>query len=225
MERDVPSIFFVHFIVFGTATSGLNIPKVVYINDKKGWWEAQTYCRNEYSGLVTIRNAQEAAKLTLSLIVLVESQYTDFLQCVIIEKGSWKVEDCSHSHPFLCSDERLILVDEKKTWEGALQHCAELQQMDLTLQRQYVLTNLSEATSVVWDTKTMTLNAVTDEMWVRLRFLAGNWLWISKEAVTSFNLPTCPDQNQFCGAMDYSSAQWKLLDCNEKRNFICSIRQ
>lgn len=34
--------------------------------------------------------------------------------------------DCSSLHPVLCVDERLILVEQKKTWEEALHHCREL---------------------------------------------------------------------------------------------------
>lgn len=61
-------------------------------------------------------------------------------------------------------------------------------------------------------------------MWVGLRFLADEWIWVSGEVVTGTQLPLCPALDQYCGAMDQTSNQWKLMDCSERRNFICGIK-
>ncbi|KAM9366666.1 alpha-N-acetylgalactosamine-specific lectin-like [Symphorus nematophorus] len=116
----------------------------------------------------------------------------------------------------------MIVVQELKTWEEALQHCRGLQDAPRTA-HQYDLASLPEANTVLFDRDTIG-TATTDEVWVGLRYLAGEWLWVSGEEVTSSYLPDCPD-HQHCGAMDHENTQWKIMNCSEKRHFICSITQ
>nr|XP_046234712.1 putative C-type lectin domain family 20 member A [Scatophagus argus]XP_046239337.1 putative C-type lectin domain family 20 member A [Scatophagus argus] len=233
------------------ATSSLNLSKVVLISHPRTWFDAQHYCRAHHSDLVTIRNTQEANMVVLfeGWIGLYhrwsygwkwskEDELATFipwdlgepntnLWCVLKYRShlTWASADCRYPHPFLCVDERLILVQEMKTWEEALHHCRQLQVADPSpggTAHLYDLASLPEENNVLLDREKLK-EATTNEVWVGLRFLAGEWLWVSGEAVTSSYLPRCPAQQQHCGALDHKNTSWKIMSCSEKRNFICSI--
>lgn len=50
-----------------------------------------------------------------------------------VYKSVWYSHFCSARHPFMCYNERLILVKENKTWEDALVHCRALEAVDPNL--------------------------------------------------------------------------------------------
>ena len=64
-------------------------------------------------------------------------------------------DNCSHLHYALCTDDRLILVQEMKTWEEAFQHCKKLQ---------YKLASFSDADNAALDRETIGQSATTDEV-------------------------------------------------------------
>ncbi|XP_068176841.1 secretory phospholipase A2 receptor-like [Antennarius striatus] len=137
----------------------------------------------------------------------------------------WARDHCRARHRFMCFDETMILVKELKTWEEAVQHCRELQDEGpdgIAASNSYHLASLPEVNNIVLDRETIQL-ADSHEVWIGLRFLAGEWVWISGESVTSSYLPPCPSQQQYCGAMGPEDKRWKMRDCNERRNFLCSI--
>lgn len=45
-------------------------------------------------------------------------------------REAWRGKKCGSRHSFMCYDERLVLVKEKKTWEEALEHCRALEALD-----------------------------------------------------------------------------------------------
>ncbi|KAK7166145.1 hypothetical protein R3I93_006045 [Phoxinus phoxinus] len=101
------------------------------------------------------------------------------------------------------------------TWEDALTYCRHL------------YTDLSSATAqnqleLMQDT---IKDSTTDSAWTGLRFLAGEWHWVSK---TSTHIPnqgsllSCPKEPYRCGAYTKTTAQLEMRDCDEMLNFICS---
>ncbi|KAK7166147.1 hypothetical protein R3I93_006047 [Phoxinus phoxinus] len=116
------------------------------------------------------------------------------------------LESCTSTHPFFCS-KNLILVQEKNTWEEALEYC-RFRYVDLAYLDYNVMLNLSDAQ--------------TESVWTGLRFLAGKWFWVSKENVeTNIGLPSCPHEPYRCGAYNSQNAGWENRDCEEKLNFLC----
>ncbi|CAM4486144.1 unnamed protein product [Leuciscus chuanchicus] len=92
----------------------------------------------------------------------------------------------------------LILVQEKKTWEEALEYC-RFRYVDLAYLDSKVIPNLS--------------NAQTESVWTGLRFLDGKWFWVSKKNVeTNIDLPSCPREPYRCGAHNSQNAQWENRD-------------
>lgn len=87
--------------------------------------------------------------------------------CVLQSGLKWEDEHCSHPHPFLCFDESLILVQEKKTWEEALLHCRELQAVGSTEEHTthpYDLASLPEGSNALLDRDKIKQTAATNEV-------------------------------------------------------------
>ncbi|KAM7406511.1 hypothetical protein PAMP_000885 [Pampus punctatissimus] len=228
--------------------SSVIISKVVYVLTRMTWPSAQSYCRFYYSELVTIRNKEEATKLAqyggwIGLYLNTsdgvwkwsrgDENATDIIwdydepdkgqDCVLKYVSYVKLEsdDCLKTHSVLCANDVLILVEEMKTWEEAFQHCKELQAVGS--KHKYNLASFSNAEYTLLDRKKIKQSATTNEVWVGMRFLAGEWLWVNGQAVRSSDLPDCPVQQLHCGALVPNDTQWKTIDCSEKRNFLCSI--
>ncbi|CAL8336903.1 unnamed protein product [Gadus morhua 'NCC'] len=122
---------------------------------------------------------------------------------------------CDEAYPFVCYDEPLTTVRENKTWEEALQHCRDLD-------NNYFKYDLL---SSAYDHRYANLHvqqAVTTEVWIGLRFLAGEWKWIDGEEMEYQGLPHCAPQWKHCGTRNKKNNNLELRDCMEKRNFICS---
>uniref|UniRef100_A0A673MN61 C-type lectin domain-containing protein n=1 Tax=Sinocyclocheilus rhinocerous TaxID=307959 RepID=A0A673MN61_9TELE len=131
-----------------------------------------------------------------------EESRIQFLGFALCEFPTWL---CTSKHPFFCYN-NLNLVQEKKTWEDALEYC-QSRKTDLAYIDPKVLPNMS--------------NAQTDSVWTGLRFLAGMWFWVSKEnVVANIALPSCPPEPYRCGARNAKTGNWENRDCEEKLNFL-----
>ncbi|XP_037609042.1 secretory phospholipase A2 receptor-like [Sebastes umbrosus] len=223
MERNVPSLLLIHLVFFVLSappcaeSTVSNISKVVLISDSKDWLSAQNHCREFHGDLVTITNLQEATELfPLSLLVLVgEPDPNEHCVWKSHSHLKWANYPCKELHPFIC-DKRVDLVQEKKTWEGALEHCREKENYDLVS-----LPEVAARNTFLLNRGTITQQATNNEVWIGLRFLAGEWWWMNGERATSSDLPHCPAQQQHCGALLPNEKGWKIMNCSEKRNFIC----
>lgn len=143
--------------------------------------------------------------------------------CAIIKAGYWYDVLCNAKFPYLCYEDEAILVQDNKTWEEALDYCRALDfaptSENIDSNYIYDLMHLdykgfnSSARSVV-------PKANTQEVWIGLRFLAGNWLWVNGNPVRN-KLPTCPAEGKYCGTMS-KKGEVQLSNCSIKRNFICA---
>uniref|UniRef100_A0A3P9MJ99 C-type lectin domain-containing protein n=1 Tax=Oryzias latipes TaxID=8090 RepID=A0A3P9MJ99_ORYLA len=116
---------------------------------------------------------------------------------------------------FFCLN--LIVVQEEKTWEEALEHCRE---------------NHDDLTSLLSETENLLAQreiqdpTVTQRVWVGLRFLGDTWLWVNGDPLEfqAWNQTGDPDQQnpvqKRCGALS-KQGEWENRDCQEKLNFIC----
>ncbi|KAF7646953.1 hypothetical protein LDENG_00179970 [Lucifuga dentata] len=64
----------------------------------------------------------------------------------------------------------------------------------------------------------------TDEVWVGLRFLVGQWLQVNGKPLSDSILPECPEPRMHCATMSKTGKLSAFHDCQERRNFICLAR-
>ncbi|KAI4830417.1 hypothetical protein KUCAC02_002047 [Chaenocephalus aceratus] len=245
MEKKILLLLPLVFFVLSTPPHAATF-RVVPISDKLDWDAARAHCREHYSDLFNVRNQAQADmiapykgwigmrwrsdhwRLSRKDEKAVFKKFksgepaSDGYCAESHDETEWHSHLCSQIDSFICED-RLNLAQEEKTWEEALQHCRELQDGGLSA---YDLASLPGQHQTVLDRmKLGGLDPNTKGMWVGLRFLAGEWLWMDGTRAHSPNLPECPDQQQHCGALGYDSQGWKTLNCSETRNFICNIRE
>ncbi|TRZ01529.1 hypothetical protein DNTS_005212 [Danionella cerebrum] len=98
------------------------------------------------------------------------------------------------------------------TWEDALMFCRE-HYIDLASAAQtYQLQLLQKSLQ----------NSTTASVWTDLRFLAGEWQWVSRtfrEIPYIGSLESCPPDPYRCGAYNISTAQMENRNCEEMLNF------
>uniref|UniRef100_A0A673MN67 C-type lectin domain-containing protein n=1 Tax=Sinocyclocheilus rhinocerous TaxID=307959 RepID=A0A673MN67_9TELE len=101
----------------------------------------------------------------------------------------------------------------KLTWEEALLYCRthHTDLASITTERQLELA------------KRGTRESQTESVWTGLRYLVGEWFWVSNQPLgIQTSLPECPTQPYQCGARNTKTDNWENRDCAEKLNFLCN---
>nr|XP_021333313.1 macrophage mannose receptor 1-like [Danio rerio] len=248
MAVKVLVIAFLFLSLFGLNTGLYKIHH--YVSDKMTSTYAQLYCQTYYSDLSTVSN--EDLKLLSNNPQVTEDYYwiglfrdsqnpsvwrwsggeqaTDVKwdngqpeekneNCAVVQKSSAKVHDvdCSWTTSFYCMEVfQLILVQQESTWEEALGYCR---------QNYYEFATLSSDLMMA-QAKQESKSALTDDVWIGLRFLAGSWFWVNGEAFeykawSSKGDLQCPAMNQRCGVYNVKKQNWKPADCEQRLNFLC----
>ncbi|MGH0175324.1 UNVERIFIED_CONTAM: hypothetical protein FKN15_070258 [Acipenser sinensis] len=139
--------------LFAPASS--QIRKLLFVEAEKSWSEAQSYCRERYTDLVTVDSQDEAELLFIAEHSLNDAAwiglyrdtqnwqwsnsddviYTNWradLFCASVNsQGEWDDLVCSEKKAFMCFKEtsniteRYTLIEELKTWTEAQQYCRE----------------------------------------------------------------------------------------------------
>uniref|UniRef100_A0A087X2L2 C-type lectin domain-containing protein n=1 Tax=Poecilia formosa TaxID=48698 RepID=A0A087X2L2_POEFO len=214
------------------------------IKEKKSWQEAQSYCREKHTDLISgtkqiedeeVKNLKITAYFGLFRDTWRWSDgsnssfrhWNDELsnvkynsgQCamtVFDDEGRWKNESCDERKPFICYDDNIILIKENKTWEDALSYCRH-HYHDLV-----TITNLDKLRLIEEKAK----KASTLFIWMGLRYnrLTDMWFWICKEMI-SYKSRTSEGQMNDCGMSGAMEAKgqhrWFQRNDTEELNFIC----
>uniref|UniRef100_A0A8C1RBU1 C-type lectin domain-containing protein n=1 Tax=Cyprinus carpio TaxID=7962 RepID=A0A8C1RBU1_CYPCA len=98
--------------------------------------------------------------------------------CTVIEpiaQGRWIDVSCSKQYPFVCHEDKLIVIRENLTWSEALRYCRQ-NHVDL------VSVHSEEIQRRVMNVVKL---ASTAEVWLGLRYshILGVWFWVSGETV------------------------------------------
>ncbi|XP_043954175.1 C-type lectin lectoxin-Lio3-like [Gambusia affinis] len=135
---------------------------------------------------------------------------------VFDDGGRWKNENCNERKPFICYDDRVILIKENKTWEEALTYCRD-HHHDLV-----TITNMEDQRWIQEKVK----NASTGYVWTGLSYTCtlDFWFWVSDEVVSYKNWAKGEpmDDCDMSVAMETKEYKWLKKDDTEKLNFICS---
>ncbi|XP_048826089.1 macrophage mannose receptor 1-like isoform X1 [Brienomyrus brachyistius] len=212
------------------------------------WSDAQSYCRQSYTDLATVRN-QEDNDLIHKIIPSRTQAWIGMFQdtwgwsdlsnssfrnwkngqnyyvnnaCALAQvtwPGTWDVTPCDEKHPFICYDENLILVNSNMTWNKALNYCR---------------THHSDLVSVhneeiqYWVSR-LAEDASTDHVWLGLRFSCylNFWFWVSAENFSYQNwAPNNISKSNLCGTTGAVQSKdphyWVSLPETKELNFICS---
>ncbi|GLD74883.1 macrophage mannose receptor 1-like protein [Lates japonicus] len=203
------------------------------------WYGASQYCQDMNGNLATITKTNtnyfessgwiglyRQAGHTWSWIGDLSSNYSDWApgepvteDCGLFDPVTeeWYSKACSEElHP-LCFKDKLVVVNENKTWEEALSYCRNMTTSDFNydiLSPHY--SDYSYLRERIYS------RATTDEVWIGLRLLGGEWWLVSGEELNQEMLPECPSQWNHCGTLSkHDTNNWIPRDCSERRNFIC----
>ncbi|XP_047437254.1 macrophage mannose receptor 1-like [Mugil cephalus] len=218
--------------------------KIHLIKEEKNWIDAQKYCRDHHTDLVsglnqldqvglndTVKDIQYWIGLFRDTWRWSDGSSSSFRhwdqtlspgdKCAVTmlnEGGRWRNANCTDQNPFSCYDDKMILIKENKTWEEALYYCRE-NYNDLVS-----INNLDEQRWVQERAK----KASTPFVWLGLRYTCtlDFWFWVSDEVVSYKNWAS-DGKNDDCdmsGAMETGGEhQWVTKQDNEKFNFICAV--
>ncbi|XP_015260817.1 PREDICTED: C-type mannose receptor 2-like [Cyprinodon variegatus] len=222
------------------------------IREKKTWQEAQSYCREKHTDLISGMKQLQDGEVERVMNSVKDETYIYFGlfrdtwrwsdgssfsfrhwndqlnnpkfntgQCamaVFKDEGRWSSEECkTRKNPFICYEDKVILINEKMNWEDALYYCRD-HYHDLV-----TITSLDEQRWIQEKAK----NASTDYVWMGLRYTCtlDFWFWVSDEVVRYKNWASGEpvDDCDMSGAMETGGEhKWRKMNDLEEFNFICS---
>ncbi|CAI5638578.1 unnamed protein product [Oreochromis niloticus] len=217
--------------------------KYVYIDKKLDWRRAQSYCQQNYTDLAPVSNDNDANKLQQ-----LSSNVKEYIWIGLVRNSShrdewlwsgggvastffWKPgqpddykgnEDGGSVLNKMWNDVSLwykitffcygaVVVKEKKTWEEALEYCRE---------HHDDLASVASETEMLLIQKELNKHNTTQNVWIGLRFLAGDWLWVDGqemdyEAWGEEGKPSCPQPKIKCGAFQVTGGRKAVWDAHD----------
>ncbi|KAK6470010.1 macrophage mannose receptor 1-like isoform X1, partial [Huso huso] len=236
-------LFFFFFLALCAVASG-HFRKYHFVEDRKSWFDAQSYCRENHTDLATIESQEEADNLSktrdngkneawigLYRDVKKNWQWSNSDAVIInnleaahdiIKKSDITKESCvklfSSTVSFSeCSNasERYILIEESKTWYEAQQYCRE---------------NHTDLVSIKCDTEKEKIKNITKDgdkaFWIGL--FNNPWKWSDGGDLDFQNWNSgklSGDENEKCNDSDTAYLICCLLPFSETRESYILIDQ
>ncbi|XP_056605095.1 C-type mannose receptor 2-like [Triplophysa dalaica] len=237
-----------------------NVPSqfICYNGDKayiietsyKTWREAQSFCRQYHTDLITVRN-QTDKQLIHNIINNPDTsvwiglfrdswewsdntdsgfRYWDSGQpdhsedCTMTNmnnEGKWHDVSCSESYTFVCHEDELILIQKNLSWTEAVRYCRENHVDLVSVDSQEIQLMVTEVLH----------QASTAEVWMGLRHSCsvGIWFWVNGEITCYQNW--APGNETAVGDSESEVRSgavqsggdhlWISLPESHKLNFIC----
>ncbi|XP_053471633.1 macrophage mannose receptor 1-like [Ictalurus furcatus] len=222
------------------------------INEKKTWYDAQTYCREKHTDLVSVRNKTENDEIWKVIknpsnenvwIGLFNNSWkwsdqsnssfrywssdkpSGGLNCAAVnvsDQDHWTNVDCTEKLPFICHENKLILIKQNLTWKEALNYCRN---------HHYDLVSVRTEEMQLW-VKEVVQNASTENVWLGLRHTCalGFWYWVTGEMIcyqdwapgNGTGFEDCSHEERTGAVQSGRKQQWISLPQSDTLNFICS---
>ncbi|XP_067256515.1 C-type mannose receptor 2-like [Chanodichthys erythropterus] len=131
----------------------------------------------------------------------------------------WNDVSCSEQYPFVCHEDKLILIKQKMTWSEALRYCRQNHTDLVSVHSEEIQRDVMNV--VKW--------ASTGAVWLGLRHscTVGLWFWVSGQTVCYQNWAI--DDSENCDSAVRSGAvqsggdqHWISRPETDRLNFICS---
>ncbi|KAK7893198.1 hypothetical protein WMY93_022350 [Mugilogobius chulae] len=179
------------------------LAKYVYIDKKKHWDEAHAYCVKEFTDLAPVYDYTD-----LNLLRSLAGDHKGFIwfglmrNMTDLTKWMWSGG----------GEVTWFNWDYTQPNPDQSEHYGAMNKE-----------NKEDMTSIQDDLYTV---ETTEHVWIGLRFLAGDWLWLDGhkseyEAWSSGGKPKCPGEKLACGALVSKGDVWEARNCEEKLHFIC----
>ncbi|XP_053332751.1 C-type mannose receptor 2-like [Clarias gariepinus] len=222
------------------------------INQTKTWREAQTYCRKNHSDLVSVRNQTENENIknvrenSLDEYVWIglfndswkwsdqsnssfrywsSNKPSGVLNCAAVNVSDqlyWSDVDCTENLPFICHENKFVLINQNLTWKEALRYCRN---------DHYDLVSVLTQEMQLW-VKEVARNASTEHVWLGLRHTCtlGFWYWVTGETIcyqdwapgNGNGFEICTNEERTGAVQSRGEQQWISLPQSNTLNFICS---
>ncbi|XP_056605089.1 macrophage mannose receptor 1-like [Triplophysa dalaica] len=212
----------------------------------KTWREAQSFCRQYHTDLITVRNhnihniindpersvwiglfrdSWEWSDNTDSAFRYWDSGQPDNSEdCTMTNmnnEGKWHDVSCSNAYTFVCHEDELILIQKNLSWTEAVRYCRENHVDLVSVDSQEIQLMVTEVLH----------QASTAEVWLGLRHSCsvGIWFWVNGEIVCYQNW--APGNETAVGDSESEVRSgavqsggdhlWISLPESHKLNFIC----
>ncbi|PWA19836.1 hypothetical protein CCH79_00015832 [Gambusia affinis] len=144
-----------------------------------------------------------------------DNQIINSGQCamtVFDDGGRWKNENCNERKPFICYDDKVILIKEKMNWEEALHYCRD---------HHHDLVTITKMDDQRWIQEKVKV-ASTGYVWMGLRFhcTLNFWFWVCP-GMTTLNISAgATDDCNISGCMDVRGRHSALsIETKQKKKF------
>ncbi|XP_036420726.1 macrophage mannose receptor 1-like isoform X4 [Colossoma macropomum] len=140
----------------------------------------------------------------------------------VFEQGYWNNVSCTNKLPFICYENKLILINQNLSWREALRYC-RVNHVDLV--------SVHSEEIQLW-VKEVAQKASTEHVWLGLRHTCtlSFWFWVSGVSICYQNwAPDNGTEGEDCSPVERTGAvqsrggqQWVSLPEDHKLNFICT---
>ncbi|KAB5523257.1 hypothetical protein PHYPO_G00150400 [Pangasianodon hypophthalmus] len=138
------------------------------------------------------------------------------------ENLTWNDENCNKSFPFICHENKLILIKQNLTWKEALRYCRN---------HHYNLVSVRTEEMQLW-VKEVARNTSTEHVWLGLRHTCalGFWYWVTGEMIcyqdwapgNGTGFEDCSSEERTGAVQSGGEQQWISLPQSYTLNCICS---
>ncbi|XP_047662657.1 macrophage mannose receptor 1-like [Tachysurus fulvidraco] len=220
------------------------------ILENKTWYEAQRYCRQRYTDLVSIRDQQHNEEVRIKGLnsstpfwiglLCDDWQWSDGgisayrnwdsnqsqpqdNNCAAVRGERWHSVPWKNEQSALCYYNYIHVSEEALSWEKALDYCDKENRTGLLqIESEHDQTDVENE---------LRRRRVSEPVWVGLRQsqLFGFWIWPDGKAVfpySNWDEGKQPEHqlSQHCGAVVPQSYRWKDMNCEAQYKALCHIR-